>query len=147
MLNQTQQENTDIKLNNRPQSLSFICILSFIGSGISALTALLVLLIFDAVPALVEQGGLPQAIEMNEILQKAGKSFFAVMLVLYVASFFGVFQMWKQQKTGFHIYTLAQLLLLLVPLLMISGFTLPVSNWLLTLTFIGAYALNLRFMK
>lgn len=148
-MNTELEENTQIKPFNgkRPPSLSFLCILTFIGSGVSALSSLFVVMAYDIMPMAVEQSPIPGAQEMLELVLAAGRSFFVYMGLLYGLSLFGAIYMWKMRKRGFHFYTLAQLLLLIVPLLMINGYQTPFSTILLSASFILAYGLNLRFMR
>ena len=141
-------ENSKIKPFNgkRPPNLSILCILTFIGSGVSALSSLFVVLAFDVMPMAVDQSPLPGAQEMLEMVITAGRSFFIYMGLLYGLSLFGAIYMWKLSKKGFHFYAIAQLLMLIVTLLLIKGYQTPFSTILLTASFILAYGLNLRFM-
>ena len=143
------EENTEVKSFNgkRPPNLMLLCILTFIGSGISAISSLFVVMAYDIMPMAVEQSPIPGAKEMMELVMAAGRSFFIYMGLLYGLSVLGAFFMWKLNKKGFHLYTVAQLLMIIVPLLMISGYQTPFPTILLTASFILAYALNLRFMR
>ena len=143
------EENTEVKPFNgkRPPNLMLLCILTFIGSGISAISSLFVVMAYDIMPMAVEQSPIPGAKEMMELVTAAGRSFFIYMGLLYGLSVLGAFFMWKLNKKGFHLYTVAQLLMIIVPLLMISGYQTPFPTILLTASFILAYALNLRFMR
>ena len=148
-MNTELKANSDIKPFNgkRPPNLSFLCILTFIGSGVSALSSLFVVMAYDIMPMAVEQSPIPGAQEMLEMVMAAGRSFFVYMGLLYGLSLTGSIYMWKMHKKGFHFYTIAQLLMLIVPLLMINGYQTPFSTILLTASFILAYGLNLRFMR
>lgn len=131
----------------RLPSLTFLCILTFIGSGVSALSSVFVVLAYDIMPMAVEQSPIPGSKEMMELVIAAGRSFFVYMGLLYSLSLLGAIFMWKLNKKGFHLYTLAQLLLLIVPLLMLTGYKTPFSTIILTASFILSYGVNLRFMR
>ncbi|HOP12599.1 hypothetical protein [Lentimicrobium sp.] len=131
----------------RPSTLTMLCILSFIGSGGTALSSLFVIMAYDIIPMALEQMPVPEAESMLELVQAAGKNFFAVTGLLNLLSLTGAILMWKLRKTGFHLYTIAQLLLLAAPLLMIAGYQIPFTTFLLTGTFILGYGLNIRFMR
>lgn len=148
-MNTELKENTEIKLYNgkRPPNVMILCILTFIGSGMSALSSLFVVLAYDIMPMAVEQSPIPGAEEMLKNVLAAGRNFFIYMGLLNALSLLGAIYMWKMFKKGFHIYTLAQLLMLIVPLLMLTGYQTPFSTILLTASFILAYGLNLRFMR
>lgn len=131
----------------RPPTLTLLCILSFIGGGGTALSSLFVVMAYDIIPMALEQMPVPEAESMLELVQSAGKNFFVVTGLLNLLSLTGAILMWKLRKTGFHLYTIAQLLLLAAPLLMIAGYQIPFTTFLLSGTFILGYGLNLRFMR
>ncbi|MDY0344326.1 MAG: hypothetical protein RBR28_12190 [Lentimicrobium sp.] len=131
----------------RPPSLTLLCIMSFIGSGASLISSVVVALAFSMLPALAEQSPLPQAKEMIEFVLMGGRLFFVLMSIWYILSLVGVYFMWKLRKTGFHFYTTGQLFMLITPLFLFPNYQLPLSNLLLTGSFILAYGLNMRFMR
>ncbi|MFH1118451.1 MAG: hypothetical protein V1775_01420 [Bacteroidota bacterium] len=130
----------------RPPGLTILCILSFIGSGMSAISSLFVAAAFDLIPQALEQSPFQDKAAVLNLIRNAGPGFFAISGILNLASLTGVYLMFRLQKKGFHLYTITQLLMLIVPSLMIHGFDLPVSNLLLTGSFIMAYAVNIRIM-
>ena len=140
-------ENTpEVKFNGkRPPGLTILCILSFIGSGMSAVSSFFVAGAYNLIPLAVKQTPVPDAEALLQMIRSAGPLFFFFMGILYLVSLAGAILMFKLKKTGFHLYTLAQLCMLILPSLMISGFELPVSNLLLTGSFVLAYAVNIRF--
>lgn len=149
---QTKPNASEQEINNnkfeRPSGLSMVCVLTFIGSGISALSSLMVFTGFDLIPSIPMDASLfPEAQSMKELVMSAGRWFFLVMMALYIISFTGATFMWKLKKLGFHFYTFSQMLMFLVPLLMIKGYVVPFSSVLLTSAFVAMYGLNLRFMK
>lgn len=131
----------------RPTSLSMLCILTFIGSGISLLSSIFVVSAFELIPEAIEQTKIPEAEQMLDLIEMAGRPFFAYMGALYAASLAGAIMMWKLRKTGFHFYVSSQLLMLALPLIMIDGYQIPFSTILLTASFILGYTLNSRFMR
>ncbi|GAB1404089.1 hypothetical protein MASR1M74_12680 [Lentimicrobium sp.] len=131
----------------RPVSLSLLCILSFIGSGASLLSSVVVALAYDSLPIHAQQSPLPQAEEMIEFVMSGGRIFFVLMSFWYTFSLIGVYFMWKLQKKGFHFYVTSQLLMLITPFFLFSNHQIPLSNLLLTGSFILAYGLNMRFMR
>lgn len=130
----------------RPHSLVILCAMSFIGSGLSTISSFFVAGAFELMPAAIKTSMLPESEELLKLIQTAGPLFFVIMGILYLVSFIGVYLMFKLRKTGFHFYTSSQLVMLMVPTFMINGFTLPVSNLMLTGSFILAYAVNLKNM-
>lgn len=142
-------ENSTKPLNNfkRPPGLTMLCILTFIGSGVSVISSIFIVLAFDMIPLVAAQSPVPNVEEMIELVLTAGRDFFMVMGLLYALSLLGAIFMWKRNKKGFHIYTSAQLVMLIVPLIMIKGYQTPFTTVLLTASFILAYGLNLRIMR
>ena len=72
-------------------------------------------------------------------------------LILTIIALFGVIQMWKLKKLGFYLYTAAEIVLLVFPLVivgfnLIMGFTL-IFGFIITAAFIIMYALNLKALK
>ena len=148
MTEQTTEDNKrQFYTGKRPPTLTLLCILSFSGGGGTALSSLFVVMAYNIIPLALKQMPVPEAESMLELVQSAGKNFFVVTGLLNLLSLAGAILMWKLRKTGFHLYTIAQLLLLAAPLLMIAGYQIPFTTFLLTGTFILGYGLNLRFMR
>jgi len=134
-----QTENTFQKpeQTKRPQILTILCILSFIGSSMSGFSFFMVYSAYDEVlPQLQEYAG--KFPGMEYILQ-APKGFFLTGFILYTFSFFGANLMWRLKKVGFHFYTAAQIAVVLLPMFYIKGFPLPVIDALVTALFIVLY--------
>jgi hypothetical protein len=133
--------NQDIK---RPESLSILCVLTFIGSGLAAFSNLVIYLSFDMLLETYESGGLnlPGA----EIIFAFSKSFFIISFLFYSISFAGALRMWKLKKIGFHAYAIAQILLLILPTLYVKTDQFPLFGVLITLAFILFYYRHLKFM-
>jgi len=129
----------------RPTLLTVLCIITFIGSGLSTFSYLMFSVIYDL---LMDQLSVTAASmpEINFMLE-APRSFFVVSFVLSAASVTGAIFMWNMRKIGFHIYTVAQLIYLVVPLLYFGGETNPLLNIVLTALFVYLYARNLSYMR
>lgn len=143
-----QKAVSEKKSNIRTPGLTFTCILTFIGSGASAFSFLVLYLMYEQLPLLMEISPFPdEAQQLLGVITGSSKNFFLIMPVLYLVSLFGAIAMWKLRKTGFHMYTSSQLLMLLVPFFMVPGYTVPLSGALLTAAFIGSYGINLPKMR
>ena len=105
-----EQQNIPGKSPKRPQLLSILCILTFIGSGFGVFGFLMVAINFEAtIEALkVLYAKMPEA---NFILE-APRDFFLVSFLLSAFSLLGAVMMWNLRKIGFHIYTSSQLIYL-----------------------------------
>ncbi len=130
----------------RPIGLTILCILTFLGSGLSAMSSFFVALAYNIIPLAVKESPFGDTSAVLDMIKNAGPWFFAIMGVLYLGSLVGAFFMFQLRKTGFHIYTTAQLIMLIIPSLMIEGYILPFANLLLTGSFVLAYGINRRIM-
>ena len=124
----------------RPTFLTVLCILTFIGSGLTALLLLIGLVaagaasgVLSSIPGMGDIGGL-------------GTGYFLIVLVLALASLYGAIMMWKLKKMGFYLYSGANVIALIVPMIMASG-KFPVFGLIITVLFIILYGLNLKYLK
>jgi hypothetical protein len=129
-------------LPHRPTWLSALCILTFIGSGVSSVSFLMVYLSYEeALPLMQEFGSMFPGMEL---LATAGKNFFITGFVLYFLSVMGASLMWRLQKIGFHFYVASQILLVILPVIYIKSFPFPIIEAMITAGFIFFYS---RFLK
>ena len=77
-----------------------------------------------------------QVVEINLALPQG---FHLTMCLLWGLSFAGCLLMWKRRQSGFHCYTLSQLLLILVPLLFIGKGAVGLGNVMFTVLFVLCY--------
>ena len=124
----------------RPTFLTVLCILTFIGSGLSALFLLIGLVAAGAIsetlssiPGMGDIGGF-------------GSVYFVVALVLALASLYGAIMMWKLKKMGFYLYSGANVLVLFAPMVLASG-KFSIFGLIITALFIILYGLNLKHLK
>jgi hypothetical protein len=140
-----EQDTKTDQSSTRPELLKILCILSFIGSGIAALSNLMILLSFDQLDLIMDDlvANLPEL----ETILSGGKGFFISGFVLYVISLAGVYQMWKLNRIGFHFYTGAQFFILLLPVITLESFQVPFLSILITIAFVIAYSSQLKVMR
>jgi len=128
----------------RPELLTLLCIFSFIGSGLAGFSNLFIFLTYDNMDQIIGQ----LQIELPDIdkLLAGGKRFFLAGFILYSISFIGAIGMWKLKKLGFHLYTGSQIFILFLPLVFTPSFPFSFVGLFITIAFISAYAVNLKFM-
>jgi len=140
----------------RPQLLTVLAILSFIGSGASFLSYFLMIAYYDSFLTLIQndlseaysQMGMDINSEMlSEFFEKAGRSFFLFMLLAYAGSLYGVFKMWHLQKEGLHYYAIAQFVILILPLIFISTQMSVLPGLLLSSLFVLLYYRSFKMME
>ena len=144
-----EQQNVE-PAKEAPQStgfLRFLCILTFLGSGLAMFAYFIIGAFYDVFLSADMKALGEDAQELIRIMLSAGKMFFLLSTFLYALSLFGSILMWKLRKIGFHLYSLAQIMLLILPLLYIHGFRMPFVTILVTVTFIFGYSTFLRSMS
>lgn len=131
----------------RPSQLNFLCILSFIGGGVSLLLSLLFFSLFDQIKMHIENGTfqhlLGDEMDMGFIVD-INPDFFLWRMLLFAASVYGVYLMWNLKMTGFHIYSVSQILLLILPEIYVPSLPFPLLDISLTVLFILFYFKNLK---
>lgn len=140
-----EQQTIQEKTPKRPQLLSILCILTFIGGGLGVAGFFMVSINYEeTMKALkVLYAGMPEV----SYLLEAPRDFFVVSFFLSAFSVVGAILMWNLRKIGFHLYTSSQLIYLVVPLLYFGGETNPLLNIMLTALFVYLYARNLPYMR
>ncbi len=140
-------ENNIKTKKQRPSQLSLLCILSFIGGGLSILSNLVIYSVFDQIKIYFEDGELQNffgtEIDMGFLLN-INPNFFLLQIVLFSFSVYGVYLMWNIDFKGFHIYSVSQVLLLIVPEIFIPSLPFPFFEIALTVVFILLYFKNLK---
>ncbi len=132
---------------NNLTTLRVLLVLSMIGSGGALLTYLMMACLLPQFREVYEanQNLFPEQLTTAyERMLEVPQLFYAACTVLYALSLTGVILMWKLRKSGFHCYALAQLLLLLVPILFLGRAYLGLGDIMFTLLFVTAYYLLLK---
>lgn len=144
----------------RNGAMTFVLILSMIGSGWSILANMISGLSYSIVSTMMESndGKLPD--ELTNLYSEIGNvdptimnemflmflnipQYHYFLIALFSAlSFTGIILMWKMRKTGFHFYTLAQLMILLLTAILGKAY-IGVGDIMMTLLFIAFYAMNI----
>ena len=150
----TDQENNSFENPEpqRPSGLSVACVLSFINAGFQILSNLVWFLSYNAMKEVAEseeyyelmEKFTPNIDQLEDTMQSQlaiSRTSYLLMLLLFVASFYGVLQMWKMQKKGFHIYAIAQILMLIVTAIFVTSVngTSIAGPAVLTAIWIGIY--------
>ena len=138
----------------RPDFLTLLCVLSFIGSGCALLSYLSVGLSFNTLRHLVFETDTYKAyLDMRHMrvymafMFSLPQWYFLLNGLLYAASFAGVVLMWRLRRTGFHVYTIAQCLIILLGMLIVPGTDVPYGAIVWTGLFVAGYAVNLKHMN
>lgn len=131
----------------RPMMLTVLCILTFIGSGLNLFSSVVISLFFE--PFKLAAASISETLELPgiEAILGADRLFFVVSAAVYALSIFGAYNMFRLKRIGFHLYTIAQILLIIVPMYF---FHLPgpsIVDLMLSGAFVIFYATHLKIMK
>jgi hypothetical protein len=144
------EENNQQELptkEQRPSLLTVLCVLTFISTGISILSSLTIPMLSDM---MVEILKMPQfAAEANPeaiMVIQAGWGYYMIVLLLTSVSLTGAIMMWNLRKSGFHFYTISNILLFYLPVLWF-GFPFNIFAAFFPAAFIALYAMHLRYMR
>lgn len=134
----------------RSDLLTVLCILTFIGSGTSMLANGFLFLTIEPVKQLLEQQStylfLGTEIDMGFLLE-INPVFFLLQSLALLVSIIGATQMWQLKKIGFHLYTVSQIVLLILPKLFINGLPFPMLELMISGVFVYLYAKSLSLIK
>jgi len=136
--------------NKRPQILTVFLIFSLLYGSLSMFSNLVVYGAIDFIRQTFEGKEKITMMGMDfdlSMFLNTDKNFFLLQGILYAISFAGAFLMWKYRKIGFHLYTLAQILLLIVASVFLTGMPFPFFDILMTAMFVYVYAKNLKLMQ
>jgi hypothetical protein len=145
LLNEQQPQ----KPTKRPPSLTILCVLSFIWKVISCIYVLdIILLIQGSLGELIKlyekEEPVPGFADKLKLLSNLHWSYPCLFFITILVSFWGVIKMWKLQKKGFHIYTLATIAELTIANLYKAGNGMP--DIIISGFFVALYAMQLRYM-
>jgi len=122
----------------RPKLLTVLCILSYIMGGIASLSYFMIFSMYSEImPDLAKAS---EEMPAFKVFLSAGRNFFLTGFILYFISIIGVSLMWRFKKAGFHFYTGAQVMILLMPLFYIQDAPIPFFDGVLTFLFILLYS-------
>jgi hypothetical protein len=139
------------KETQRPELLKILCILTFVGTGLSLFSDIIMFFTIDIIKEYFNNGLLnflskDMDAEVLEIIFSVNSSYFVFQGIIFTFTLYGTYLMWNLKKTGFHIYTIGQIVLLIIPQVFIPSLPFPTFNLLISLIFIFLYAKNLKYL-
>lgn len=142
----------------RPEMLTVLCILSFINAVYNGIVNLISFAFYDTFQSIFSQMKNGEGVfaemseqlgdswetmaEASELAFSVGRGYYFIEMILFIASFIGVFMMWRMQKKGFHVYAISQILMLITTSIFVIskvGGGFPLGSVLMTLLFILMY--------
>ena len=129
------------KVNNRSPFLSALCILTFIGSTIGFLGYFVAALFFERTAEYIIKYSSWHSVDAISPI------YFTVLMAMFALSLVGAIRIWKSHRDGIFLYTISQLIILLLPVIWIDGQILSATNTIITVVFIVGYGLSWKFLK
>ncbi len=126
---------------NRPPTLEALCLLSFAGGGLGFLLYLAAALFFRTAEKLIDQWS---SITDTAVLSPG---YFMLFSLLFLISITGVYLMWKMHRSGFFIYSAAQLGIFCLPLMWLGQEAFSSVSLIFTVMFVSMYASQVKKMK
>ncbi len=134
----------------KPDLLKVLLILTFVGSGLTMFSNLIIFGFFDQIKVMFATQGssysfLGTKMDLTPFFN-LNPAFYLIQGSLSALSFAGAIFMWDLRKIGFHFYALAQISLLIVPKLFIRGLPFPGFELLISILFVFLYYKFLKIM-
>ncbi len=134
----------------RPSVLTFLLILTFIGSGMTFFSNSVIYIMFDQFKAVFSQHPDMEmmGVKMNMAeYMNLNPLFYLLQGLLSGLAFAGAVFMWNLKKVGFHLYTTAQILMLIIPKIFIHHLPFPLFPLIISFLFIYLYYKFIKIMK
>lgn len=141
----TQQSLPESK-PRRPNLLTVLCILTFIGSGMNMLSSLIIAGFYDTFVEVIQVFAEKFKLPGIDALLEAKPGYFLFSGLFYAGSLAGAALMFRLMKAGFHTYTIFQILLILAPMYFMHQSGPSIPDIIFSGTFILLYGTNLKFM-
>jgi len=145
-----EEKNVFTEEEQKSPSFKVFLMMSMIYGGLSVFSNLVIYGMIDFVRQTFEGKENVNFMGMEldlSLFINTDKNFFLFQTILFAFSFAGALYMWKGRKIGFHFYTAAQILLLIVATVYLTGMPFPFFEVMLTVLFVYVYAKNLKFLK
>lgn len=118
-----------------------LCLMSFMGSGGGTLLNLLAAVFYTQAQDIIIRFSSAHTTEMISPL------YFFMLSLLFSASLYGVWGMWKLQRKGFHVYVAAQVMILLYPLAWMGKPAFSAVAVIFTTLFVAVYSFQYRHLR
>lgn len=147
----------------RPTFLTVLCILTFVGAGISLVSSMVNYFNYSSMAStgnllggLGGEGTDQLSASIGALAESFGMNFeklatvSLIQALINIPILIGALLMWKQKKIGFYVYTVFELVQPIIPLVMglgMLGGMMAGVGILFAIVFIVLYALNLKHMS
>ena len=154
-----------IEQKKRPTGMTILLVLSFINACWNILRSIILYFTTPRMTEMYDNGEFEEMMQpfsamgedfvkaMNEtmhVFTQINPNYYLILLVLFIASLVGVIKMFRDDKRGFHIYSIAQICMLINHSVFVYPLQKPspfMSDLLLTVLFIMMYYLYFKRMN
>ena len=147
--NVSESYNEETGKRERPQLLTIFLILSMINGVMSSFSNFMLFFTSDTIKEMFkdqkEMDFMGMQLDLS-LVTGTDKNFFLYQGLLFAVSFTGALLMWNFKKSGFHLYTISQILLLIVATIFLPGMPFPYVDIIFTALFVYVYAKYLPIM-
>ena len=146
-----------------PQFLKVLCILSFIGTGLSLVMGIVNYFSLSAMAsmgnpfdAMGSAAGAQMGDAMNSMASALGMDYgkmatsALIVALINIPIVLGVIMMWKRKKTGYFLYAVFEIAQAIVPIIVIGGLAggiTAIFYIIVAIAFIIMYGVNLKHMS
>ena len=150
LLKKMEAEKTNLNIlpsepQKRPDLLTVLCVLTFIGSGLSFFSYLVFSMSFDSISEVLSESEID--LPGMDMILNTPISFYYSGTLLFGISFWGAIKMWNLKKAGFHLYTASQILLIILQVIYMGQYGFPYLSVFITGVFVLLYFRNLKYMS
>jgi len=131
----------DDKKTSRTSFLSALCILTFIGSTSSFINYFLASVFFEQTSEFIIKYSNWHTVEA------ISPFYFTLFMALSAVSLVGAIRMWKLHRDGLFIYSIAQIILLFLPVIWIGWNSFSVTGAIFTAVFIVDYTMSWKCLR
>lgn len=127
--------------SDRPRVLEALCMLSFLGSGGGFMLYLAAAVFYRKAQEIV--------LKFSSLHTTDGLSplYFLLFSLFFLISLLGVIRMWNLKRSGFYMYTAAQVMILSWPLAWMGLEAFSATALIFTVLFLGAYTLQFSRLR
>lgn len=127
--------------SDRPRVLEALCMLSFLGSGGGFLLYLAAAVFYRKAQEIV--------LKFSSLHTTDGLSplYFLLFSLFFLISLLGVIRIWNLKRSGFYMYTAAQVMILSWPLAWMGLEAFSATALIFTVLFLGAYTLQFSRLR
>ena len=157
-MNYTDESNfqtleTPNNTEKRPVGLTVLAILTFLGSGLMLFSYFTVFAKYDTMPDMMRQMGevygepmLTRFQQAADMIANTSRTSYLWVAFPYLLSIIGAGFMLAMRKIGFHLYVVAQILILALSMILLKE-DFSIMGLFLSIAFVGLYAIFFKRLK